>query len=251
MKTIKERLAAHRATPPKQGAPVVPLAGFYRREGEFEAARSRFYSDCARVFGFDGWQFATVDPHVQYRAPYQVVRNQCIGLDNPVDIKVTTPFEWMLVNHKMGAKTKQVDSLQVQIADLYRRDLAMRAISPMKAVDPGAVGGGSSGPATIPDHRLDAMCSLGKLKDAMMPHLYKMLEEVLYFDVFVWEGRPEASHKAVFRTFMCALDCAGVHYGLLTQAELRRTWPGVDYDLPSLEKHRLRREAANARFRGP
>lgn len=236
MSVIAERLASLRMRKPSGIPLVVPMAGHYRRDGEFEANRNRFYADMHRVFGLEGWRSNGQTSSYKRNTPDMVIHEAKIGLRETVEINITTPFEWLVFNKRLDLKSDSMEQSRVKAGLLFRRDMLYREISGIKGPDYSGMRqlGGTFDVSAVADFRLECMESVGRLKHDMDRALFKKLEEVLIHDSWVWEGRPPSSQHAIFKTIQAALDCAAVHYGLMDLGDFRKTWPGVRYK-PSSE----------------
>lgn len=217
-KDVAQRLAdlrSHRAT---QGEPQVPIIG-----NESRAQR-------AKMPGFDG----------------RPARMTAVSKKHHVTAFEAScaPLESLLFTNRLlrpGEDKKVVDA-RVEAAYAYREDMQKAEIAGLGAQVISDANGGGGNRATLSEHKLFAMQSLGELKDSMGRQEYLLLERVVWKDEWVF-NQPEPKNKPKSKAHARArkvameksraktldeirmvLDLAAVHYGFAMPGEVRERW---------------------------
>lgn len=217
-KTIADRLASLRGERQENGAPEVPLTGTERNTGR------------AKLPGFDG-RAARMAPIAKAKGVTSFEAS-------------SAPFENLLFNNNLvrTGEAPEVGEARAEAAYAYRDDMQKAQVAALGAqVISDALGGGGLR-ATLSEHKLFAMQSLGELKHLMGRQEYLLLERVVWNDEWVFLGKepkqkPKSrAHKQARRRAMekrrrraieeilMVLDLAAAHYGFTTLAEVRARW---------------------------
>lgn len=214
-----------------KGDVVVPLAGFYRREANFERRRQKFYAEMARYFGFENWYM----PQQGRPAPASHGR-EGLATDLRSSRKSVlvrdanaAPLEHMIFNDLLddADMAKEIATIRADAGFYYRHEMSLASISPLKSVDLLKEPSGSSGPTVLANTKLDAMRSIGDLRAGMAAEQYRLLERVIWNDEFTFFNDKGRADRKKLECVLCVLDRAAVHYDLLPFQDFVDRWPNA------------------------
>lgn len=176
----------------------------------------------------------------------------------------SAPLEHLVFTGKLmrHAEDKAIAEARAEAAYMYRDDMQKAEIAGLGAQVISDANGGGGNRATLSEHKLFAMQSLGELKDCMGKKEYQLLERVVWKDEWVFvipepvrraksaahrKARKKAieamRHKALEEIRM-VLDLAAVHYGLTMMGVVRERWARPSRRKPSAAGPVLRRARA-------
>ncbi len=221
--------------PRVKGAPVVvPLSASYRREDEFEGRRVRFYASCARAFEFEGWMLD--------RDGFHATASQ-VGRDGRLKDVIfsrssvaahdanAAPLEWLIFYDKLHdpGMRDTIARVRADAGFLFRADVEIASVSPMRSPELDAPSFGGGGSRSFSMKQIEAIESIGKLRDDMEGDLFRLLNRFVCDDEWVWGAPGTAPKKSAIEACVCALDCAAVHYHLLALQDFRDRWTKVRF----------------------
>lgn len=227
---LKERLRELRLQKESLKKRVMPLVAYYGRDPDFEARRNEFYAQMGKLHK---WNRA---PRQGPEAPagrdgrpaqFRVVSRQNVY---PV-IENTAPLEYLFSKGLLSAKRDETGaSARRYSAGQKLRGLIEDAqISGMKTPDlEGASGGGA--PGRLPgEYKMDCIIWLSILRgpeaDGGLPTaVVKLLEDVVYFDRWVWEKAKAERRGVVLMRICMALDLLSVRFRMITQEDFNARW---------------------------
>lgn len=156
----------------------------------------------------------------------------------------SAPLEHLVFNDKLVLKDEVADcgAARAEAAYSYREDMEKAEIAGLGAQVISDANGGGGNRATLSEHKLFAMQSLGELKDTMGKREYQLLERLVWKDEWVFlvpepKTKPktkaqararrqnqEKARRRAMEDVLKVLDLAAVHYGLITMADYRARW---------------------------
>lgn len=217
-KNVAERLAELRNERITQGTPKAPVTGQETR------------AERARMPGYDGRlaHMAAISRKHQI-TPFEAS---------------SSPLEHLIFTGKLlrQGEPKEIGEARVETAYMFREDMQKAEVAGLGAqVISDAMGGGGNR-ATLSEHKLFAMQSLGELKQCMGRQEYLLLERLVWKDEWVFivpepKTKPKnRAHQKARRVALekrraramdeirMVLDLAAVHYGLTMMGVVRERW---------------------------
>ncbi|MBO6755717.1 MAG: hypothetical protein JJ902_05290 [Roseibium sp.] len=257
-KAFKKARAIRLAEPPRYGWPYLvakPLGFYYRRGPEFEQRRKDFYTQAARLFGFENWRFP--GPYVPRFTEEQ---NRFGGRDgrsldlvfsrqkfNVLDHNAA-PLEWLIFADRLHDDTmvKDIATVRAEAGIAFRSTIAASEIPGLKSPDLDRVPGGVSGARLLAQSKLEAIFSIGTLREDMPKDLFQLLEATIWRDEWSFRLPDGVREKKdtkvrairikhdVLEQVLCGLDCAAVHFHVLALTDFRDRWPNCRFRPVSL-----------------
>lgn len=219
------------------GTPVVvPLAAFYRRSDEAEAQRLKMYDAVERLCRMRPAR--PLPKEGRDGAPLHL-QPSSDGL-KILDAQ-SAPLEWLIFTDKLHdeAMCQQISTIRADAGFSFRAEMSTAEVSGLRSPDLLGIPSGASGPRTLSEFKLEAIFSIGQLREDMPDRLFKLLEAVVWHDEWVFRRNPKATNiKAgqkiscdikVLGEVLCSLDCAAVHFHQLPLTEFRDRWQDVRY----------------------
>lgn len=158
-----------------------------------------------------------------------------------------SPFENLVfTNALLERGDKQLADIRGEAGFKFREDVEKSQISTLGAKVIGETFGGGGGSSTLADVKIFAMQSIGRIRKHLSEGAYKLLEDLIINDAWVFEKQvrrkpatstekqaaaraAERHRRQVLPQILCALDALAVHYELLKVEEYRAHWPGAFY----------------------
>lgn len=173
----------------------------------------------------------------------------------------SAPLEHLMLTGKLlrDGEHKDIADARVEAAFAYRDDMQKAEIAGLGAQVISDANGGGGNRATLSEHKLFAMQSLGELKDCMGKKEYLLLERVVWKDEWAFvipdpkskaktraqqRARRQALEKSRAKALdeiRMVLDLAAVHYGFTMMGEVRERWKRPSRRKPSSTGPVLRR----------
>lgn len=237
---------------------VLPLAAYYRREPDREAARGAMYKAIYRVANMTD---AAIDQALarmngeeaqpRHRGP----RYQIVDMVSAVTVlnQMAGPLEYLVSNGEMetSADVEGLAGARFHTA-LRLRDLFDGAqVKGLRS--PSLSGGGGGGPpADINGYQLDCMRLLDRLRRGIAAAwAFPLLEALVWKDEWLDLAPGQSPSKGKGRTktvqgLHYALDCAGAVLGYMPEEDISQRWPsGAPPVPPSIRRHIRASTAAN------
>lgn len=156
----------------------------------------------------------------------------------------SAPLEHLIFTGKLlrANETKEWGDARAEAAYAYREDMQKSEIAGLGAQVISDANGGGGNRATLSEHKLFAMQSLGELKDSMGKKEYQLLERVVWKDEWAFnipDPKSKPKNRAHSRARRAALekarakaldeirmvlDLAAAHYGFTTMGDVRQRW---------------------------
>lgn len=225
------------------GAITLPLAAYYRGDPEKERRRAEFYAQCAFHFGFTGW--TRTQPAEVLGKPGRDGTRELIekyghhaiasfrnNMAHPVEFFEASPR--LLQDKRARAKGKKEEHLagaerrRVRLARWWHEIKLGSQITPLGAVDAGAVGGGGGfGPRTPADHAVDCIRKVVEIEALMPARILSTLNACLFEGRFVFDLPKKKERETVLDQIRLGLDFVALGKREITDEELVETWPEV------------------------
>ena len=158
----------------------------------------------------------------------------------------SAPLENLIFTNKLVARSEHPDIAYIR-ADAgfqFRADCHMAQVSGLSAKPISDSAGGGGLKILLADNKLMAMDSLGRLRTAMGIKQFKLLEDVVWADRWLFTVAPPRGSGAkraamesamnqrndrIVEQLLCCLDAAAVHYGLINVEAFRSRWPDARF----------------------
>ncbi|EFO30121.1 hypothetical protein TRICHSKD4_3695 [Roseibium sp. TrichSKD4] len=231
-----------------------PLAFHYARSEEFEVRRRKFYDMVERIYG------QSINPYPKpFVSQFSERENKHGGREGrPIDWRVSrdsvvisdhnaAPFEWLMFSGKFEDNRYEEEAVAAEIANFrwyagleFRKDMEKAQITLLRSPELDGVPNSGSGPRPIADVKLTAMMSLDRLQSSMSSYLYKILDDVVWLDKWLFRSPDKVQvikvdekaqrkvrasvDRTVLEKTLRALDHAAVHYNYLSFESLFSRW---------------------------
>lgn len=252
---------AERARPADGFGPItLPLAAYYRGDPDRERRRAEFYARCAVAFGFAAWRPRAAGPKIDSR-PGRDGQRQLIekyghlaiasfrnNMAHPVEFFEASPR--VLQESKRRARGRKIEQIigaanrRIRLARWWHEQKLGSQITPMKGVDPEAIGGGGFGPRTPTDHAVDCIATVIQIERAMPTTIRRALNACLFEGRFVFDLPDQEDRETVLDQIRMGLDLVAFGKREISDEELVEIWPEI-LDLRIDEEQR--REASRRR----
>jgi hypothetical protein len=195
------------------------------RGEEFERKRREFYANCAYHFNFENWRI--------YFHRYQKLdrdeKGETVGgRDGRPAKRLRYGPKEKIMERDINAGALEwmdgrnlLDDVQITAGYRARADMEGAQVSTLKSADLEASGGGF-GTRLVADYTIDCMRYVERLKASMPPSRFRVLEELLLHDRWLWDGLKGKERRDVYDRIRLALDYAAVFYGLLWPVEFEQ-----------------------------
>lgn len=236
MSSLKARLEAARREKRALAAGALPLVAFYGREPALERRRGEFYAAMAKAYGWAEWKQR---PAKKARAiasepgrdgrPAHITR---IGIDQafPVDMNAA-PLEFLYGKGLLQTPRDVHGTAYRRLsAGLRFRSLIEGAeICGLRTASFDGAGGGSPTGLQPGEYKMECIRFLSVMRgpeDAggMPADLLSLLEGVVYFDRWTWEGRKGKQRAMMLDEIRKALDRVSVPLRLMTTSGFDQRW---------------------------
>ncbi|NML73083.1 hypothetical protein HHL25_02980 [Rhizobium sp. S-51] len=236
MSTLKARLQAARQEKRGLASRVLPLVAFYGREPTLERRRGEFYAAMAKAYGWAEWKQRPGkkereiggEPGREGR-PAHITR---IGIDQafPVDTNAA-PLEFLYTKGLLQTRNDAHGSAYRRLSAglRFRNLLEGSEICGLRAASFEGAGGGSSTGLQPGEYKMECIRFLSVMRGpesagGMPADLLSLLEDVVYFDRWTWEGRKGKQRDIMFDEIRKALDRVSVPLRLMTRSGFDQRW---------------------------
>lgn len=227
MKGIKDRLNRRRALRNK----VLPMAAYYGRDADFERRRGEFYAAMAKAFGWADWNTSATYKDgvgdVLAGRDGHPVKMRLIGKGTAYPINENSnPLEHLAFSNLLAtAADSPRAGLSRLEAGLRLRDLISASqISSLKTANLEGASGGMAMGKPPSQHKIEAIHDMIWLRGNIPADDMKLLEDVVFFDVWVWRKVRADRRSAMILRVQRALDLLAVQFRLLTIQEFNARW---------------------------
>lgn len=235
-KTFDEILAVIRAVEAREMLDTYRLG-----DPDFDRKRALFYARCARVFGFEGWDFGESAAEPAGKMPgrdgqaYRAEKYGEKGIASYRNVFAGTVemFESRseLLNSEIEPPhtDEKVDqaacegSVRRRAARQFRDLFESAAMTPLRSPELDRVPTGF-GPRSPHDRALDAMATVREMRNNLPPLVMRLLEDVVIADQFMWLVDDRRRERAILQDIRMALDFAAYEMGVAYRGrqEIRR-----------------------------
>lgn len=197
---------------------------------DFERARRAFYAAMATHHNFDGWNMKPKEKAPEIKSAKRKRR----GKRSKVRYGDRRTKSYMM---RYGGTVEMLERETALLVTAERRQTARMLqeihedaqITPLRSPGFEASVDFSSGGMTPSDYKIHHLELMSTLREGMPPYLMTVIEDVIFRQVFTWEGKTKEHRKTVLRELRFALDFAAHLIGgrqvYLTERELVERWP--------------------------
>lgn len=197
----------------------------YQRDEDFERRRREFYANCAYHFEFENWRIY----FHRYEKLDRDEKGETVGgRDGRPAKKLRYGPREKIMERDINAGALEwldgrnlLDDVQITAGYRARADMEGAQVSTLKSADLEASGGGF-GTRLVADYTIDCMRYVERLKASMPPSRFRVLEELLLQDRWLWDGMKGKERRAVYDRIRLSLDYAAMFYGLLWPVEFEQ-----------------------------
>lgn len=227
MKGIKDRLDRRRALRNK----VLPMVAFYGREPDFERRRGEFYTAMAKAFGWADWKTGAVYKDGVGDAlagrDGQPLKMRLIGKGTAYPINENSnPLEHLAFSNLLAtdADSPRAGLSRLEAGLRFRDLMAASQISSLKTANLEGASGGMAMGKPPSQHKIEAIHDMIWLRDNIPADDMKLLEDVVFFDVWIWKKVRADRRSATILRVQRALDRLAVQFRLMTIQEFNVRW---------------------------